>query len=70
LSARWRKPILDPKIAVLRPSPLFKSLAESGNPCFAFRIIFGEGYQRADAPDGARLLRAPRAATQPPRRAA
>src|SRR5262245_63324054 len=39
LSARWRKPILDPKIAVLRPSPLFKSLAESGNPCFAFRFI-------------------------------
>src|SRR5262249_11176753 len=57
LSAGWRKSILDPKIAVLRPSPFFKSLAESGNPCFAFRIIFGEGYQHTDAPNTIRLLR-------------
>jgi hypothetical protein len=49
LSASRRKAIIDVKIAVFRPSPLFKSLPESGNPCFPFRIGFGERYQRANA---------------------
>jgi hypothetical protein len=35
-------------------------LPECGNPSFPFRIAFGEGYQRTDSPNGARLLRARR----------
>ena len=43
LSADQRKAIVDVKIAVPRPSPLCKSLQESGDPRFRFRIVLGEG---------------------------
>src|SRR5215831_17692572 len=41
LSAGQRKAIVDVKIAVLRPSPLCKSLQESSDPRFRFRIVLG-----------------------------
>src|SRR5262245_4814119 len=50
LSADQRKAIVDVKIAVLRPSPLCKSLQESGDPRFRFRIVLGQGDSDTDPP--------------------
>src|SRR5262249_9350852 len=68
LSAGQRKAIVDVKIAVLRPSSLCKSLQESSDPRFRFRIVLGEGYYHTDPPPPLALLRAPH--QRPSRRAA
>ena len=61
------KPMLDFDVAIFRPSERLKSFSKGRNPSQCLLVVLGEPMQEHDATHPLALLRAPRAATPPPR---